>query len=187
MKKEIQWCTEIIRPKDKRYVQVSLIICLVHFHIWGSTLNLKGWIIKCISGVVSHHVKTKTHMNCRERIYSTVSLSFMGNGRNKYRKINSSGKVLTVLRRMAKPTSTTASMGFYLLGRIPTTFLGPRMLTLPSPSQSNPLVSGQSRSTDLCVRFSAPLLHPQFHMRMLPMVGMRTWVGHLTTAAHRGR
>lgn len=99
-------------------------------------------------------------MNCRERIYSTVSLSFMGNGRNKYRKINSSGKVLTMLRRMVKPTSTTARMGFYLLGRIPTTFLGPRMLTLPSPSQNNPLVSGQSRSTDLCVRLSAPTSAP---------------------------
>lgn len=115
----------------------------------------KGWIIKCVS---SCHVKTKTHMNWRERIYSIVSLSFTGNRRNK--KINSSGKVLSVLRRTAKPTSTTARMGFYLLGRIPSTFLGPRMLTPPSPSQNDPLVSGQSRSTDLCVRLSAPLCTP---------------------------
>lgn len=59
----------------------------------------------------------------------------MGNGRNKYRKMNSSVKAFSVLRRMAKPPSTSARMGFYLLGRIPTTFLGPKTLTLPSPSQ----------------------------------------------------
>lgn len=34
------------------------------------------------------------------------------------------------------------------------------MLTPPSPSQSNPLVSGQSRSTDLCARLSALLCTP---------------------------
>lgn len=49
--------------------------------------------------------------------------------------MNSSVKALSMLRRMAKPPSTSARMGFYLLGRIPTTFLGPRTLTPPSPSQ----------------------------------------------------
>jgi len=92
----------------------------------------KGWIMKCVSRVDSYHVKTSTRTSWRERIYSVVSHSFTGNRRNKCRKMNSSGKVLSMLRRMAKPTPTTARAGFYLLGRTPATPLGPRMLTLPS-------------------------------------------------------
>lgn len=141
----------------------------------------KDRITKCVPGIASYHVKIKMHMNWTERIYSITYLSFMGNGRHTYRKMNSSGS-LEHGQEDSKPSSTTARIGFYLLARIPTTFLGPRMLTPTSPSQSNPLVSGQTRSKDFYVRLLAPLRTPGCTWVCFSTVSVRTWLGHLTTA-----
>lgn len=79
---------------------------------------------------------------------------------------------------MAKPTSIAARIGFYLL-KILFTFLGPWMLTLPSPSQDNsPLVPGQSGSYRPVSGFQTHPT-PQSHMQTLPMVGIRTWARSL--------
>lgn len=106
------------------------------------------------------------------------SYYILGNGRNKYKKMNSPGEIFSVLRRMAKPTSIAARIGFYLL-KILFTFLGPWMLILPPPSQNNnPLVPGQSGS-------SRPVPGCQPHMHTLPTVGITHPEGHSTTAAHQ--
>lgn len=54
-------------------------------------------------------------LKCHElkRVYS--SFYILGNGRNKYKKMNSPGEFPSVLRRMAKLTSIAVRIGFYLL------------------------------------------------------------------------
>lgn len=109
----------------------------------GQHFKPKSWIIKCISRVISYHAKTKMPW-IEGRIYA-VSLSFTGNRRNNYRKMSNSAKVLSTLRRMAKPAATTGRMGFCVPGGIPTAFLGPRTLT-PSPSHGQHRASAPATS-----------------------------------------
>lgn len=122
-------------------------------------------------------------MSKLQRINS--SFYVLGNRRSKYKKMNSPGEILSVLRRVAKPTSFVARIGFYLL-KILFTFLGPWMLTLPSPSQNNnPLVPGESGSYRPVPGFQ-PHSGSQSHMQTLPMVSSGTRAGPSTTAAHQG-
>lgn len=88
----------------------------------------KSWVTKWTSRVTSYHARTKMHMNWRKNLLSGFSFANW-----KYRKESNSSEVWSTPRRKAKPAVIMGKMGFCLLGGIPTTFLGPTMLTL-SPS-----------------------------------------------------
>lgn len=122
----------------------------LHLHL-RQHLKPKGWIIECIL--------RSCQLPCPKGTWIAVSVVKFLYSREWEEQVQENefpGEILSVLRRMAKQTSIAVRIGFHLL-KILFTFLGPWMLTLPSPSQNNnPLVPGESESSRTCVRLSAP-------------------------------
>lgn len=89
------------------------------------------------------------------------SYYILGNGRNKYKKMNSPGEIFSVLRRMAKPTSIAARIGFYLFFIKNSVYFSRAMDVdlAPSITKQQPFGSWAEWKFQTCARLSAPHAH----------------------------